>query len=50
MTNTEKSMLKAMVKNKMTFEEIRDRLICSDATIRAYIKQFNPKKRKPTTT
>lgn len=46
MTNEEKSELRQYAKEGLSFEEIRDYVDCCDATIRNYIKVFNPKRKK----
>lgn len=45
MTNQEKRELRQLVKERYSFSEIRSFVSCSDATIRNYIKIFNPKKK-----
>ena len=42
MTNREKDELRKLAKENLSFKEIRKLVNCSDATIRAYIKTFNP--------
>jgi len=46
MTNKEKSELRKLVKENISFEAIRKLVNCSDATIRAYIKTFTSTERK----
>ena len=40
MTNDEKKLLRWYIKEGWTFDEIREEVACSDATIRRYIKIF----------
>lgn len=42
MTNPDKQELRKLVKRKLTFEEIRELVDCSDITIKRYIKAHNP--------
>ena len=44
MTNKEKSELRQLVKENLSFKEIRGLVDCCDATIRMYIKVFCPTK------
>lgn len=46
MTNLEKTELRRLVQDGLTFKQIRRVVYCSDATIRRYIKVFAPKKEK----
>ena len=45
MTNEQKRELRQLVKQGYSFKEIRGIIDCSDATIRNYIKVFNPVQR-----
>lgn len=42
MTNLEKQELRQLVKQGLSFKEIRKFVSCSDGTIRQYIKTFAP--------
>lgn len=42
MTNKEKNELRQLVKENLSFKEIRKIVSCSNATIRNYIKVFCP--------
>lgn len=42
MTNKEKSELRKLAKSGESLEQIRNMTDCSDATIKRYIKIFNP--------
>jgi hypothetical protein len=44
MTNADKSELRWMIKNGYSFEQIRDAVICSESTIRRYIRALKSKK------
>ena len=46
MTNKQKSELRQLAKQGLSFKEIKGFIDCCDGTIRQYIKVFNPKKRK----
>ncbi len=46
MTNREKRELAQLAKEGLSFSEIRRIVNCCDATIRSYIKTFNPKYKK----
>ena len=46
MTNLEKTELRRLAQNNLTFKQIRRVVVCSDATIRRYIKVFASKKEK----
>jgi len=41
-TNKQKSQLRQLVKEGLSFKEIRRIVDCSDATIKSYIKTFTP--------
>ena len=43
MTNKEKNLLRQLCKERKSLKEIRRIIDCSDATIRRYIKIFNPR-------
>ena len=45
MTNKEKTILRCLAKQGRTLKQIKDYVSCSDSTIRAYIKTFNPNKK-----
>lgn len=45
MTNYEKRELRQLAKEGYSFSEIRSFVSCADATIKNYIKVFNPKKK-----
>ena len=44
MTNKEKSELRQLAKEGLSFKEIKLLVDCADSTIRMYIKVFKPKK------
>lgn len=46
MTNRQKAELRQLVKEGLSFSEIKRIAECSDATIRSYIKTFSPKENK----
>ncbi len=47
MTNAEKDELRRLAKSGYSFDEIKGLVDCCDATIKAYIKIFKPKKLTP---
>lgn len=49
MTNKQKSELRSLAKDGLSFKEIRDYVYCSDSTIRQYIRifRFLKKRRVP---
>lgn len=45
MTNKEKSELRQLIKEGLSFKQIKRIVNCCDATIHNYIKVFNPKRK-----
>lgn len=46
MTNADKAELRQLVKQGLSFKDIRDCVDCCDSTIRQYIEVFSPNKLK----